>query len=193
MKFKLPPLPYPKDALAPVMSAETLEYHYEKHHKGYLSKLQKAIEGTDAEKLSLVDLVKVSEGKVFNNAAQVFNHTFFWASMKPNGGGEPPRGPARDLIERLGGWREFRKRWVEVGAAQFGSGYVWLVKAEGEPRVVSTANAETPLTTAAAPLLTADLWEHAYYLDHRNDRKAYLEAFCDRLIDWERVAERIPR
>jgi Fe-Mn family superoxide dismutase len=175
------------------MSGETLEYHYEKHHKGYMTKLEKAISGTAAASRSLEDVIRTSDGSVFDNAAQVYNHTFFWESMKPGGGGEPPAGNVRDVIDRLGGFRRFRERWVEVGTGQFGSGYVWLVVSGGEPDIVGTANAQTPLTTPATPVLTADVWEHAYYLDHRNARQAYLEAFCDDLINWEMVAERLPR
>jgi len=192
MDFLVPPLPYSKDALEPVMKAETLEFHYEKHHKGYMAKLKGMLEGKPEASKSLEEVIKTSSGGVFNNAAQVFNHTFFWQGMKPAGGGAPPSGAVADLLTKsFGGWEKFRSQWVERGMGRFGSGYVWLVVAGGEAKIVDTPNAETPLTTTAVPLLTADLWEHAYYLDHRNDRKAYLEAFADKLVNWEFVARQL--
>ncbi len=191
MDFEVAPLPYSKDALQPVMSQETLEFHYEKHHKGYMTKLKAAIEGKPEASKSLVELIRSSSGGVFNNAAQVYNHTFFWDGMKPSGGGAPPAGVALDLINKLGGWTKFREEWINVGASRFGSGYVWLVLEAGEPKIISTANAETPLTTAAKPILTADVWEHAYYIDHRNNRNAFLEAYCDKLINWDFVAKNL--
>lgn len=191
MDFEVPPLPYAKNALEPVMSQETLEYHYEKHHKGYATQLKNLIGDKPEAQKSLVEVIKSSTGAVFNNAAQVWNHTFFWESMKPNGGGAPPAGPVADLINGLGGWDKFRADWVAAGLARFGSGYVWLVLDGGKGQILTTPNAETPLTTSAVPLLTADVWEHAYYLDHRNLRKAFLEAFCDKLINWDHVAKNL--
>ena len=188
MQFEVKPLPYAKDALAPVMCQETLDFHYEKHHKGYMTKLKAAIEGKPEADKSLEELIRSSSGPVFNNAAQVYNHTFFWEGMKPNGGGAPPAGPVAELIAKLGGWEKFRDDWVNLGAGRFGSGYVWLVLEGDTPKIVTTPNAETPLTTSAKPLLCADVWEHAYYLDHRNNRNAFLEAFCDKLINWDFVA-----
>lgn len=192
MKFEVPPLPYAKDALAPAMCQETLEFHYEKHHKGYMKKLQAAIEGKPEAEKSLEEVIKTSEGGVFNNSAQVWNHTFFWEGMKPGGGGAPPAGDVADLINRdLGGWESFREDWKKLGAARFGSGYVWLVLDGGKGKIVTTLNAETPLTTDATPLLCTDVWEHAYYLDHRNDRGKFLEVFCDKLINWDFVAKNL--
>jgi Fe-Mn family superoxide dismutase len=191
MDFEVAPLPYAKDAFGPVMSQETLEYHYEKHHKGYMTKLKAALEGTPEASKSLEEVVKSSSGGVFNNAAQVWNHTFFWGSLKPGGGGAPPGGDVGDLIKGLGGWDEFRAAWIKEGMARFGSGWVWLVEEGGKGKIVTTPNAETPLTTSAKVLLTCDVWEHAYYIDYRNKRDAFLEVFCDKLIDWDRVAKNL--
>ncbi|MCH2109582.1 MAG: superoxide dismutase [Polyangiaceae bacterium] len=188
MEFVVPALPYAKDALEPVMSSETLEFHYEKHHKGYMTKLKAALEGTPDAAKSLEDVVKTSQGGVFNNAAQVWNHTFWWNSLKPNGGGAPPAGELADLVEKYGGWDKLRADIIAKGGAQFGSGWAWLVLADGELKVVTTANAETPITSDVKPLLTIDVWEHAYYLDHRNARPAFLEAVCDKLLNWDFAA-----
>jgi superoxide dismutase, Fe-Mn family len=190
MDFEVPPLPYSKDALAPAMSQETLEFHYEKHHKGYMNKLKAALEGKPEAKKTLEDVIKSSSGGVFNNSAQVWNHTFFWNSLKPKGGGAPPAGNVADMIQRdFGGWEKFREQWIKDGGARFGSGYVWLVLDGGKGKIMTTPNAETPLTTAAKPLLTTDVWEHAYYLDHRNRRDTFLEVFCDKLLNWDFVAK----
>jgi Fe-Mn family superoxide dismutase len=192
MDFEVAPLPYSKDALAPAMSRETLEFHYEKHHKGYMTNLKGLIEGKPEAQKSLIEVIKSSSGGVFNNAAQVYNHTFFWDGMKPAGGGAPPAGPVADLINRdLGGWEKFRDEWIKKGLGRFGSGYVWLVLSGGKGKLVDTPNAETPLTTPDVPLLTTDVWEHAYYLDHRNMRKTFLEVFCDKLINWDFVAKNL--
>lgn len=194
MEFVVPPLPYSKDALEPVMKRETLEYHYEKHHKGYMAKLKELLAGKSEAGRSLEEVIKNSSGAVFNNAAQVYNHTFFWDGLKPGGGGPPPAGDVADLIQRdLGGWDKLREDWATRGLGRFGSGYVWLVLSEGKAKILDTPNAETPLTTGATPLLTTDVWEHAYYLDHRNDRKAFLSVFCDRLINWDFVAANLKR
>jgi superoxide dismutase, Fe-Mn family len=192
MDFEVAPLPYSKDALEPVMKQETLEFHYEKHHKGYMTNLKGLIEGKPEAQKSLVEVIKTSSGGVFNNAAQVYNHTFFWDGMKPGGGGAPPGGDVGDLITRdFGGFDKFREEWVKKGMGRFGSGYVWLVLADGKGKIIDTPNAETPLTTADTPLLTTDVWEHAYYLDHRNMRKTFLEVFCDKLVNWEFVAKNL--
>jgi superoxide dismutase, Fe-Mn family len=192
MNFEVAPLPYSKDGLEPVMKQETLEFHYEKHHKGYMTNLKGLIDGKPEAQKSLEEVIKSSSGGVFNNAAQVYNHTFFWDGMKPNGGGAPPAGDVADLLTRdFGGWDKFREAWIKAGAGRFGSGYVWLVLDGGKAKILDTPNAETPLTTAAKPLLTTDVWEHAYYLDHRNNRKGFLEAFCDKLINWEHVAKNL--
>jgi Fe-Mn family superoxide dismutase len=192
MDFEVAPLPYSKDALEPVMKQETLEFHYEKHHKGYMTNLKGLIEGKPEAQKSLVEVIKTSSGGVFNNAAQVYNHTFFWDGMKPGGGGAPPGGDVGDLITRdFGGFDKFREEWVKKGMGRFGSGYVWLVLADGKGKIIDTPNAETPLTTADTPLLTTDVWEHAYYLDHRNMRKTFLEVFCDKLVNWDFVAKNL--
>ncbi|MDQ2644225.1 MAG: superoxide dismutase [Myxococcota bacterium] len=193
MDFEVAPLPYAKNALEPVMKQETLEFHYEKHHKGYMTKLKELIgDKPDAQK-SLVEVIRTSSGAVFNNAAQVWNHTFFWDGMKPGGGGQPPAGDVADLINGLGGWDTFRSAFVNQGLGRFGSGYVWLVLDGGKAKFLDTPNAETPLTTQSVPLLTADVWEHAYYLDHRNNRKGFLEAFLDKLVNWDFVAKNLKK
>jgi Fe-Mn family superoxide dismutase len=191
MDFEVKPLPYSKDALEPVMVRETLEYHYEKHHKGYMTKLKSLIEGQPEAQKSLEDVIRGSSGAVFNNAAQVYNHTFFWEGMKPGGGGAPPAGNVSDLIQGLGGYEKFRADWVKAGVGRFGSGYVWLVLDGGKGKILDTPNAETPLTTTAKPLLCTDVWEHAYYLDHRNDRAKFLEVYCDKLLNWDFVAKNL--
>jgi len=194
MDFVLPPLPYAKNALEPVMSKETLDFHYDKHHQGYLTKLKGLLEGKPEASKPLEEIVKTSSGGVFNNAAQVYNHTFFWNSMRPGGGGAPPAGPVADLIKRdFGGWEQFREAYSKAGMNRFGSGYVWLVLDKGKASIVDTANAETPLTTSAKPLLTTDVWEHAYYIDYRNRRDTFLEAFLDKLVNWEFVAANLAK
>jgi len=193
MKFELDPLPFAKDALAPVMSQETLEYHYGKHHNGYMNKLKAAIAGTPEGEKSLEEIIKSAKGGVFNNAAQVFNHSFFWKSMKPNGGGDPT-GDVLAMINRdFGSVEAFREAWQKAGAGQFGSGWVWLVLDNGTAKIVSTSNAGNPLTTSATPLLTCDVWEHAYYIDYRNGRGGFLKAFTDKLINWDFVAENLSK
>jgi Fe-Mn family superoxide dismutase len=192
MEFTVPPLPYAKDALSPAIGERTVEFHYEKHHKGYMTKLKAALEGKPESSQSLEQIVKTSSGAVFNNAAQVWNHTFFWESMKGGGGGAPPAGDVADLLKSsFGGWEEFRAELIQSGMGRFGSGWAWLVLDAGKGRIVSTPNAETPLTTAAKPLLTVDVWEHAYYLDYQNKRDAFLEIFCDKLINWDFVAKNL--
>ena len=191
MDFTVPPLPYSKDALAPAMSQETLEFHYEKHHKGYMKKLEAAISGKPEADKSLEEVVKTSSGGVFNNAAQVWNHTFFWNGMKPGGGGQPS-GDVKDLIERdFGGWDKFTEEWKKEAAGRFGSGWAWLVVDGGKGKIVTTPNAETPLTTSATPLITLDVWEHAYYLDHRNDRGAFISVWLEKLANWDFANENL--
>jgi superoxide dismutase, Fe-Mn family len=192
MNFEVAPLPYAKDALEPVISSRTVEFHYEKHHKGYMTKLKAALEGTPDASKSLEDVVKASSGAVFNNAAQVYNHTFFWDGMKPGGGGAPSAGDVADLLTRdFGGWDKFREEFIKAGMGQFGSGWAWLVVEGGKGKIVATPNAGTPLTTPAKPLLTADVWEHAYYLDYQNRRDTFLEVFTDKLVNWEFVAKNL--
>ena len=188
MYFEVPALPYPLHALEPVISSRTMDFHYNKHHKGYMQKLRDALETTAEGQKSLEEIVLGSNGGIFNNAAQVYNHSFFWNSMKPKGGGKPPAGQVLDLLKRdFGGWDGFRTRFIEAGKAHFGSGWVWLVLKDGHGQVVSTANAATAITTGLKPLLVADLWEHAYYLDYQNRRDTFLELFCDQLVNWDFV------
>jgi superoxide dismutase, Fe-Mn family len=188
MKFEMKPLPYAKNALAPHLSEESFGFHYEKHHQAYLTNLEKLVAGTpDAEK-SLEDIVKSSSGKVFNNAAQVWNHDFFWASMKPAGGGEPT-GALGDAIKRdFGSYADFRKQFADAAVAQFGSGWAWLVKDGDALKIVTTSNADTPLAHGKTPIITCDVWEHAYYIDYRNLRAKFVETFLDKLVNWDFAA-----
>lgn len=190
MAFELPALPYAKDALAPHMSEETLEYHYGKHHATYVAKLNGLIEGTDNADKSLEDIVKSATGGVFNNAAQIWNHTFFWNCLSPNGGGEPTGALADAITASFGSFDAFKTQFTDNAVANFGSGWTWLVKkADGSLAIVNTVNAATPLTDAElTPLLTVDVWEHAYYIDYRNARPKYLEGFWA-LANWEFVAK----
>lgn len=190
MDWELPRLPYEKNALEPHMGRETLEFHYEKHHRGYLTKLQKAIGDKPEGQKGLVEIIRSAEGSVFNNAAQVWNHTFFWRCMEPKGGGEPPKGDLAEAIKSaFGSFKSFRDSFVEAGTSRFGSGYVWLVVDRGTLRCIETLNADTPIRSGKVPLLTCDVWEHAYYLDHRNERGRYLQTFVDHLINWEFVEQ----
>lgn len=177
-------LPYSKDALTPHMSNETLEFHYEKHHKGYEGKLMPLIEGTDLADKSLEEIVKKSSGGTFNNAAQVWNHNFFWQSLTPSA--REPQGKLAETIQsQFGGMEDFKEAFNKSAATLFGSGWNWLVKtADGKLDIVQTSNADTPLTTGSTPLLTCDVWEHAYYIDYRNARPKYLEAYWN-LVNWE--------
>ena len=185
MAIELPPLPWAQDALAPHISAETLQYHYGKHHQAYVTNLNKLIDGGPLAGKSLEEIVKSAEGGVFNNAAQVWNHSFYWNSMKPGGGGAPT-GAIADAIEAsFGGYDKFREAFANAAATQFGSGWAWLVKEGDKLSVVKTPNAETPLTTSAKPLLTIDVWEHAYYIDYRNARPNYIDTFLNHLVNWD--------
>ena len=188
MAFTLPPLPYAMDALAPHISQETLEYHYGKHHQAYVTNLNKAIEGTDLASLSLEDVIRKSSGGVFNNAAQVWNHTFYWNSLSPKGGGEPS-GALRQAIEaKWGSVDAFKAAFTQSAAGNFGSGWTWLVKkTDGTLDIVNTSNAGTVVNTADKALLTCDVWEHAYYIDYRNARPKYLENFWN-LVNWDFAA-----
>ncbi|AWF80392.1 superoxide dismutase [Fe] [Microbulbifer sp. EKSA008] len=188
MAFELPELPYAKNALAPHISEETLEYHYGKHHKTYVDKLNGLLEGTaDADK-SLEDVIKSSSGGVFNNAAQVWNHTFYWNCLSPNGGGEATGAIAEAINAAFGSFDQFKEAFTTSAVNNFGSGWTWLVKnADGSVAIVNTSNAATPLTEeGVTPLLTCDVWEHAYYIDYRNLRPKYMEAFWA-LVNWEFV------
>jgi Fe-Mn family superoxide dismutase len=191
MAFSLPDLPYAIDALAPHMSKETLEYHYGKHHKAYVDKLNAAVEGTKYVGLSLVDVVAESKGepKIFNNAAQAWNHAFYWTCLSPAGGGEPGGALADAIKKSFGSFSDFRERYTDAALGLFGSGWTWLVrKADGSLDIVQTQNAGTPLTEGHVPLLTCDVWEHAYYIDYRNARPEYVEAFW-KLANWKAVQE----
>ena len=184
MEHTLPPLPYPIDALAPHISKETLEYHYGKHHQTYVTNLNNLIKGTEFENLSLVDIVKKSSGGVFNNAAQVWNHTFYWNGMKPNGEGVASGALAEAINAKWGSFDSFKAEFTKSCLGNFGSGWTWLVKkADGGVDIVNTSNAGCPLTTGDTPLLTCDVWEHAYYIDYRNARAKYVETFFG-LINW---------
>jgi Fe-Mn family superoxide dismutase len=184
MEHKLPELPYAMDALQPTISKETLEYHYGKHHQTYVTNLNNLIKGTEFENASLEDIVKKSSGGIFNNAAQVWNHTFYWNSMAPNAGGEPGGKLGEAIKKKWGGLAEFKEAFNKSAAGNFGSGWTWLVKkADGSVDIVNTSNAATPLTSGDKPLLTVDVWEHAYYIDYRNKRPDYLGAWW-KLANW---------
>ncbi|HBO3861920.1 superoxide dismutase [Pseudomonas aeruginosa] len=188
MAFELPQLPYPMDALAPHISKETLEYHYGKHHNAYVLKLNELIQGSALEGQSLEEIIKASEGPIFNNAAQIWNHSFYWNCLSPNGGGLPSGDLAAAIEASFGSFEHFLQAFYAKAIGNFGSSWTWLVrKPNGELDIVNTSNAETPLTTDSTPLLTCDLWEHAYYIDYRNARPAYLDAFWH-LVNWEFVA-----
>ncbi|WP_199611328.1 superoxide dismutase [Fe] [Flocculibacter collagenilyticus] len=186
MAFELPALPYDKSALEPHISKETLEYHYGKHHNTYVVKLNGLIEGTNFEGKSLEDIVRSSEGGVFNNAAQIWNHTFYWHSLSPNGGGEPTGAVADAINAKWGSFAAFKEAFNDKAVNNFGSSWTWLVKlADGSLDIVNTSNAGTPLTEdGVTPLMTVDLWEHAYYIDYRNVRPDYLKGFWS-LINWD--------
>jgi Fe-Mn family superoxide dismutase len=187
MEHKLPDLPYAKDALAPYISAETLEFHYGKHHATYVANLNKAIPGTEFENLPLEEIVKKASGPIFNNAAQVWNHTFYWKCLASKAGGEPT-GALVDVINKaFGSFAAFKEKFTATAVGTFGSGWAWLVKnPDGSLTIESTSNAGNPLTTGKKPLLTCDVWEHAYYIDYRNARPKYVEAFWS-LVNWKFV------
>jgi Fe-Mn family superoxide dismutase len=188
MTHELPPLPYAIDALAPHISKETLEYHHGKHHKTYVDNLNKLIPGTEFENLSLEDIVRKSSGGVFNNAAQIWNHTFYWNCLAPNAGGKPTGALAAAIDQAFGSFDAFKEKFSQTAIGTFGSGWGWLVKnATGGLEVVSTSNAGCPLTAGQTPLLTCDVWEHAYYIDYRNLRAKYVETFWN-LVNWDFVA-----
>lgn len=188
MTFELPPLPYPQNALAPHISEETLEYHYGKHHKTYVDKLNALVPGTPFEGKSLEEIVKTSTGGIFNNAAQIWNHTFYWHCLSPNGGGEATGAVAEAIRAAFGSFEKFKEEFTTAAINNFGSSWTWLVrKADGSVAIVNTSNAGTPLTDESVkPLLTCDLWEHAYYIDYRNARPKYIEAFWA-LVNWDFV------
>ena len=186
MAFELPALPYAKDALAPHMSVETFDYHYSKHHQAYVTNLNNLVPGTAFEGKGLEEIVKTSSGGIYNNAAQVWNHTFFWNCMTPNGGGAPTGALADAINAKWGSFDEFKKAFQTSAVGNFGSGWTWLVKkADGSVDIVNTGAAGTPLTTADKALLTVDVWEHAYYIDYRNLRQKFVETFFSNLVNWK--------
>ncbi len=185
MSFTLPELPYAMDALAPHISKETLEFHYGKHHKTYVDKLNGLVEGKPEASKSLEELVVSSQGGVFNNAAQVWNHTFYWNCLSPNGGGAPKGALATAINTAFGSFEEFKAQFTDKTVTLFGSGWAWLAKsADGKLEIVQTKDADNPLTKKLKPILTCDIWEHAYYIDYRNARPKYLDAFWN-LVNWE--------
>jgi len=190
MAFELPPLPYEKNALEPHISAETLDFHYGKHHATYVAKLNGLVEGTDLASKSLEEIIKSSEGGVFNNAAQIWNHTFYWHSLSPNGGGEPTGALAAAIVSTWGSFSDFQAAFNDKAVNNFGSSWTWLVKnPDGSLDIVNTSNAATPITEeGVTPLITVDLWEHAYYIDYRNARPNYLNGFWA-LVNWDFAAQ----
>ena len=191
MSFELPALPYEKNALEPHISAETLEYHYGKHHNAYVVNLNNLLKGSKFEGLSLEEIVKASDGGIFNNAAQVWNHTFYWHCLSPQSGGEPEGKLAEAINQAFGSFAAFKQQFSDAAVKNFGAGWTWLVqKPEGSLAIVNTSNAATPLTGDDKPLLTVDVWEHAYYIDYRNARPAYLENFWA-LVNWAFVEKNL--
>jgi len=189
MAHTLPALPYAQDALAPHLSKETFEYHYGKHHQAYVTNLNNLIPGTEFEALSLEDTIKKSSGGVYNNAAQIWNHTFFWSCMKPNGGGEPTGALAEAINAKFGSYAAFKEAFTKSAVGNFGSGWTFLVKkADGSVDIVNMGPAGTPLTTGDKALLTVDVWEHAYYIDYRNARPKFVETFLNSLVNWDFAA-----
>ena len=188
MEHQLPKLPYANDALAPSISAETIEYHYGKHHKAYVDNINRLIQGTEFANLSLDDIIKKAQpGGVFNNAAQVWNHTFYWNSLSPKGGGEPKGAAAAAIVKTFGSFKEFQDKFTNAAVSHFGSGWAWLVmNVDGSLGIQTTSNAGTPLKDGNKALLTCDVWEHAYYIDYRNARARYVEAFW-KIVNWDFV------
>lgn len=198
MAFELPPLPYPMNALEPHMSARTLEFHHGKHHKAYVDNANKMVQDTPLAGKSLEEVIQAtakddSKAGVFNNVAQIWNHNFFWKSMRPKGGGRPTGDLARAIDESFGAYDKFREAFKAAGATQFGSGWAWLVFEGGKLKVTKTANAVNPLVQGGKPLLTYDVWEHAYYLDYQNRRPDFIDAFIDHLVNWDFAAENLVR
>jgi len=187
MAHELPALPYAKDALQPVISAETLEYHYGKHHSTYVDKLNNMIPGTEFENASLEDIIRKADGGLFNNGAQVWNHTFYWNCLSPDGGGEPGGALGEAIDKAFGSFDKFKEEFNNAGAGNFGSGWTWLVKDGDGVAIVNTDDAENPLRDGKTPLLTVDVWEHAYYIDYRNARPKYLQEIW-KIINWDFVS-----
>jgi superoxide dismutase, Fe-Mn family len=196
MAFELPPLPYDKSALEPHYSAKTLEFHHGKHHQAYVTNLNNLVKDTPMASQSLEEIIKAtakdeSKAGVFNNAAQVWNHTFFWNCMKPKGGGAPSGAIADKINQAFGGFDKFKEQFKQAGVTQFGSGWAWLVSEGGQLKVTKTANAVTPMGLGQTALLTCDVWEHAYYLDYQNRRPDFIQAFLDHLVNWDFVAKNL--
>lgn len=194
----LPPLPYPEDALAPVISANTLSFHHGKHHKAYITKVNELISNTEFEGRPLEHIVMATSGQpdrveLFNNAAQAWNHDFYWHSLKPKGGGKPTGELAAKIDEAFGSFSVFKRQFADVAVKQFGSGWAWLAADGHTLKIMKTANAELPLTAGLTPLLAIDVWEHAYYLDYQNRRPDYVQAVIDRLLNWDFAAENLAR
>jgi len=190
MAFELPPLPYPDTALEPIYSAKTISFHHGKHHKAYVDNLNKLVAGTPLEGKTLEEIIKAvaddpAKAGVFNNAAQIWNHTFFWNSMKPGGGGKPSGALAEMIDEAFGSYEKFAEQFKAAAVGRFGSGWAWLVMEGGALKIVATPNAETPITKGQTPLITVDVWEHAYYLDYQNRRPDFVQAFLDHLVNWD--------
>jgi Fe-Mn family superoxide dismutase len=191
MPFSLPELPYKKDALSPHISAETLEFHHGKHHNAYVTNLNKLLEGKAEASKSLEEIILSSEGGVFNNAAQVWNHTFYWNCMKPNGGGRPTGDLADAITRDFGSFEKFREEFANAATTQFGSGWAWLVLEKGKLAVTKTPNADLPMKHGQKALLTIDVWEHAYYIDFRNARPKYIDTFLEKLVNWDFVTQNL--
>lgn len=196
MTFELPQLPYPKNALSPHISENTINFHHGKHHQAYVNNLNNLIANSDLADKTLEEIIKISaadksKAGIFNNAAQVWNHTFYWHSMKPNGGGKPSGELLKKIESDFGSYENFVSEFKNAGATQFGSGWAWLVLDSNKLKIVKTSNAETPLTTSAKPLMTMDVWEHAYYLDFQNARPNYIDTFLNHLVNWEFVEKNL--
>jgi Fe-Mn family superoxide dismutase len=193
MSYELPPLPYADTALEPIYSARTISFHHGKHHKAYVDNLNKLVANTRIDGLPLESVIDIAAKNaemtaVFNNAAQIWNHTFFWNSMKPGGGGKPSGALARMIDEAFGSYEKFAEQFKAAAVGRFGSGWAWLVVEGGALKIVSTPNAETPITKGQTPLITVDVWEHAYYLDYQNRRPDFVQAFLDHLVNWDFAA-----
>ncbi|HEY9877029.1 MAG TPA: superoxide dismutase [Leptolyngbyaceae cyanobacterium] len=196
MAYELPPLPYAYDALEPYVSKSTLEFHHDKHHAAYVNKYNELVQGTEFESKSIEEVIKAIAGNpdktaIFNNGAQAWNHTFYWNCMKPSGGGAPSGDLAQKIESDLGGFDKFAEAFKNAGATQFGSGWAWLVLENGTLKVTKTPNADNPLTHGQVPLLTMDVWEHAYYLDYQNSRPNYMDAFLQNVVNWDFVAQNL--
>ncbi|RJO67221.1 MAG: superoxide dismutase [Fe] [Myxococcales bacterium] len=193
MAFKLPELPYAKTALAPHVSEETIEYHYGKHHNAYVTNLNNLVQGKKEEKMSLEEIIMSSDGAVFNNAAQTWNHTFYWNCLRPDGGGDPTGDLAQQIVKDFGSVAKFRDDFAQAAITQFGSGWAWLAWDNGKLKITKTGNADLPMRQNQKALLTVDVWEHAYYIDYRNARPKYIDTFLTNLVNWNYVAQNLAK